>query len=255
MEPYKKFANPRYARMFNYFLKNVVEPKFKKKYHKDIKLKLYGIGITPKSPVYEAIPKEELLDSQATVSFFIDTEPSHLRTNFIEDLILVDGRAFLQLQNGDYLGYEPEKFRIRINFNNRALYPLSYIDEEPIEENRIKTKLLKESKIVETRYGKKTDTNFLFRRVKKEELDNEFKLTYEFYSDFWKDLIKIRDKTFNQFKKAFITTIIDKIHRKLIDGFLDDGSGKLYNNVMEIIDDMYGDRIAKLWSQKTGKSI
>ena len=60
-------------------------------------------------------------------------------------MILLDGRAFLQLQNGDYLGYEPEKFRIRINFNNRALYPLSYIDEEPIVENKIKTRLLKEN--------------------------------------------------------------------------------------------------------------
>lgn len=134
MEPYKKFIRPSYVKKFNHFLKSVVEPKFKKKYHKDIELKLYGIGITPKSSVYDDIPKEELLDSQATVSFFIDTEPSYIRTNFIEDLILIDGKTFLQLQNADYMGYEPEKFRLRINFNNRPLYPLSYSVEDNLNE-------------------------------------------------------------------------------------------------------------------------
>ena len=134
MEPYKKFIRSSYVKKFNHFLKSVVEPKFKKKYHKDIELKLYGIGITPKSSVYDAIPKEELLDSQTTVSFFIDTEPSYIRTNFIEDLILIDGKTFLQLQNADYMGYEPEKFRLRINFNNRPLYPLSYSVEDNLNE-------------------------------------------------------------------------------------------------------------------------
>jgi len=137
MTPYEKFINKKYIKKFNHFLTSVVEPKFKKKYHKDIKSKLYGIGITPKNSIYETIPKEELLDSQATVSFFIDTEPSYLRTNFIEDLILFEGRTFLDLQNGDYMGYEPEKFRLKVHFNNRPLYPLSYVYEDDLTENRL----------------------------------------------------------------------------------------------------------------------
>lgn len=134
MTPYEKFINKRYIKKFNHFLTSVVEPKFKKKYHTDIKSKLYGIGITPKNSIYDAIPNEELLDSQATVSFFIDTEPSYLRTNFIEDLMLFEGRTFLDLKNGDYMGYEPEKFRLKIHFNNRPLYPLSYVYEDSLNE-------------------------------------------------------------------------------------------------------------------------
>jgi len=135
MEPYKRFIRPSYVKKFNNFLNDVVVPKFKKKYKKDIKLKLYGIGITPKSSVYDAIPKEELLDSQATVSFFIDTEPSIYSSNFIEDLIFNEGKLFLQLQSGDWAGFAPDKFRLRIHLNNRPLYPLSYVSEDNLNEN------------------------------------------------------------------------------------------------------------------------
>lgn len=133
MEPYKKFIRSSYTKRFNHFLNNVVEPKFKKKYKKDIKLKLYGISITPKSSIYNAIPIEELLDSQATVSFFIDTEPSNIRTNFIEDLILIDGKNFLQLQNTSWV-HEPNKALLRLNFNKRPLFPLDYVAEDSLNE-------------------------------------------------------------------------------------------------------------------------
>ena len=135
MEPYKKFIRESYVRRFNHFLKNVCEPKIFKKYNRTVKLKLYGIGITPKSSVYDYIPKEELLDSQATVSFFIDTEPSIFRgLNYLEEIIWFDGKNFLQLQNGDWMGYDPEKFRLRIHLNNRPLYPLSYVSEDNLNE-------------------------------------------------------------------------------------------------------------------------
>jgi len=156
MGPYKRFINPRYVKMFNHFLKNVCEPKIFKKYNREVKLKLYGIGITPKSSVYEAIPKEELLDSQATVSFFIDSEPSSFRgLSYVEELIWFDGKTFLQLQNGDWMGYDSEKFRFKIHLNNRPLFPLDYVNEEQViesklpfnqkEKNGIKTRLFKEN--------------------------------------------------------------------------------------------------------------
>ena len=156
MTPYKRFINPRYVKMFNHFLKEVCEPAIENKYRTKVKLKLYGIGVRPKSSVYEAIPKEELLDSQTKVDFFIDSEPSRFsRFNLVEDLILLEGKSFLQLQNGDYMGYIPEYFRIRIHFNNRPLFPLDYVSEDQVTENKlpffqkekngIKTRLFKEN--------------------------------------------------------------------------------------------------------------
>ena len=136
MTPYERFINRRYVKIFNHFLKEVVEPAVYDKNHKKIKFKLYGISVRPKSSVYETIPKEELLDSQATVSFFIDSEPSNRleNINFIEDLIFLKGRSFLQLQDGDWLGYKSEKFRLGLNFNKRPLYPLDYAAEDSLTE-------------------------------------------------------------------------------------------------------------------------
>ena len=136
MTPYERFINRRYVKIFNHFLKEVVEPAVYDKNHKKIKFKLYGISVRPKSSVYEAIPKEELLDSQATVSFFIDSEPNYNleNINFIEDLIFLKGRSFLQLQDGDWLGYKSEKFRLGLNFNKRPLYPLDYVSEDSLNE-------------------------------------------------------------------------------------------------------------------------
>ena len=98
---------------------------------------------------------------------------------------------------------------------------------------------------------------FLFRRVTKEELDNKFNQNYKYYSDNWNRLIRSKDRTFSEFKKVILTMTMDLIHGKLIDGFLDtnDETGKIYDNVIKIIDDIYGDRIAKLWTQKTGKRV
>ena len=134
MTPYNRFINERYIRLFNSFLKNVCEPIFYEKYKKKVNLKLYGIGIRPKSSVYDGIPKEELLDSQSKVIFFIDTEPSHLRTNFFEELIIDRGKSILQLKNGSEIGYAPENFHLKVHFNNRPLFPLDYVADETLNE-------------------------------------------------------------------------------------------------------------------------
>lgn len=111
-----------------------------------------------------------------------------------------------------------------------------------------KGKVIKESIIIETKYDKKTAAKFLFRRVTKEELDDEFKETYQYYSDNWSKRHKYRFENFDLFKKVFTTTIMDGVHGRLIDGFLetDDEIGELYDNVLKIIDDIYGNRIARL---------
>jgi hypothetical protein len=135
MTPYQKFINPTYVKVFNYFLKNVVEKQFERKYHQEIKLKLYGISIQPNSKSYYSIPVEELLTSQAMVSFFIDSENPKLHTsNFIEDLIFKGGKTFLMLQDSSWF-HQPNKFLLRIMFNKRPLYELDYQSDEPLNEN------------------------------------------------------------------------------------------------------------------------
>ena len=120
-----------------------------------------------------------------------------------------------------------------------------------------KGKVLKESVILESKYDKKTAAKFLFRRVTKEELDEEFEDTYKYYSDNWSKRHKYRFENFDLFKKVFTTTIMDGVHGRLLDGFIetDDEIGELYDNVLEIIDDIYGNRIARLWTQKTGERV
>ena len=144
MEPYKRFINSRYVKMFNYFLQNVVEKKYEREYHQEIKLMLYGILIEPKSSVYEAIPKEDLLDSQVIVNFFIDYEPDIYNISFIIYLIFKEGKLFLQLQNTSWI-HEQNKAVVRVHFNKRPLYPLDYVVENSVSENKIKTRLLKEN--------------------------------------------------------------------------------------------------------------
>lgn len=135
MTPYKRFINHRYVKIFNHFLKEVVEPAVYKKTQKKIKFKLYGISVKTKSSYDDKIPKEELLDSQVVVSFFIDSEPNvNFTLNFIDNLIFINGRNFLQLQNGDWMGLRAEKFRLRINYNKRPLYPLDYTSEDSLNE-------------------------------------------------------------------------------------------------------------------------
>jgi len=135
MEPYKKFINTRYVKMFNHFLKTVVEKKFERKYHQEIKLKLYGIKIKPKSSVYKEIPLEELLPSQAIVVFFIDSENPKLHSSdFIETIIYREGRTFLMLQDSTWFS-DPNKFQIRFVFNKRPLYDLDYKSDDSLNED------------------------------------------------------------------------------------------------------------------------
>jgi hypothetical protein len=155
MKPYERFINRRYVKMFNHFLKEVVENEFENKYHQDIKLNLYGIKIKPNSKAYKSIPVEELLTPQATVIFFIDSENPQLNTSdFIETLLYREGRTFLMLQDSTWFD-EPNKFQIKFVFNKRPLYPLDYVSEDSLNENKlpfdqkekngIKTRLFKES--------------------------------------------------------------------------------------------------------------
>jgi len=155
MKPYERFINRRYVKIFNHFLKEVVEKKFENKYHQDIKLNLYGIKIKPNSKAYKSIPVEELLAPQATVIFFIDSENPQLNTSdFIESLLYREGRTFLMLQDSTWFD-EPNKFQIKFVFNKRPLYDLDYVVEDSVnedklpfaqeEKNGIKIRLFKES--------------------------------------------------------------------------------------------------------------
>jgi|688.fasta_scaffold14148_15 hypothetical protein len=127
MTPYKRFVNPTYVKVFNYYLKTVVEKQFERKYHQEIKLKLYGISIQPKNSRYNTIPVDELTDQQTKVKFFIDTYPNKISTStYLEELIFPKGTTFLQLKNGSFFENNSNKFIIDILFNKRPLYDLDY---------------------------------------------------------------------------------------------------------------------------------
>jgi hypothetical protein len=101
-----------------------------------------------------------------------------------------------------------------------------------------KGKVIKEMFINESKYNKQNSINFLIRRVTKSELDAEFHDTIE-----WCLERPNRSIPFENFLKRFITMMIDGIHWKLIDGFSDENTGELYDNIETILTDMYRDDI------------
>jgi hypothetical protein len=110
-----------------------------------------------------------------------------------------------------------------------------------------KGKVLKESVIIETKYDKKAVVKFLFRRVTKDELDTEFLETRDWYLE-----RSSRQISYEKFLNMFITMMIDGIHWKLIDAFIDENiGGEYYDSIMEIIKNIYESKIKDLWFKLT----
>jgi hypothetical protein len=110
-----------------------------------------------------------------------------------------------------------------------------------------KGKVLKESVIIETKYDKKAVVKFLFRRVTKDELDTEFLETRDWYLE-----RSSRQISYEKFLNMFITMMIDGIHWKLIDAFIDENiGGEYYDSIMEIIKNIYESKIKDLWFEIT----
>ena len=106
-----------------------------------------------------------------------------------------------------------------------------------------KGKVLKESVIIETKYDKKAVVKFLFRRVTKDELDTEFLETRDWYLE-----RSSRQTSYDKFLNMFINMMIDGIHWKLIDAFIDENiGGEYYDSIMEIIKNIYESKIKDLW--------
>lgn len=106
-----------------------------------------------------------------------------------------------------------------------------------------KGKVLKESVIIETKYDKKAVVKFLFRRVTKDELDTEFLETRDWHLE-----RSSRQISYEKFLNMFITMMIDGIHWKLIDAFIDENiGGEFYDSIMEIIKNIYESKIKDLW--------
>jgi len=113
-----------------------------------------------------------------------------------------------------------------------------------------KGKVLKESVIIETKYDKKAVVKFLFRRVTKDELDTEFLETRDWYLK-----RSSRQISYEKFLNMFITMMIDGIHWKLIDAFIDENiGGEYYDSIMEIIKNIYESKIEDLWFKLTGEN-
>jgi GH24 family phage-related lysozyme (muramidase) len=106
----------------------------------------------------------------------------------------------------------------------------------------------------ELKFGKNYASNFLFRRITKEELDETFKHYYEYFYDFWYSL-NFRNETFDTFKRRFIDYMMDNIHGELVDGYEGEMGQKLGNGIEEILDEMYGERIEFLWDILTNEEV
>jgi hypothetical protein len=248
MEPYKRFINPRYVKLFNHFLKTVVEKQFERKYHQDIKLNLYGIKIKPKSSVYEAIPVEELMSSQATVTFFIDSENPRINTSdFIETLIYREGRTFLMLQDSTWFS-EPNKFQIKFVFNKRPLYELDYKSDDSLNGEQLNESQYDYQDSEE--YYKKLDKllNKFLSNIAKEKDIPDF-LGYRaltgknHYGDFTVKLTSIFKKPFNPedsdiiyTKKRNLITLIKKMFPFLNDATIYAGSTSTLDNYESNLD-------------------
>ena len=113
---------------------------------------------------------------------------------------------------------------------------------------------INESIVNELKFGKNYASNFLFRRITKEELDETFKHYYEYFYDFWYSL-NFRNETFDIFKRRFIDYMMDNIHGELVDGYEGEMGQKLGNGIEEILDEMYGERIEFLWDILTNEEV
>lgn len=110
-----------------------------------------------------------------------------------------------------------------------------------------KGNVVKENVIKESKQSKKDATNFLFRRVTKEELDDEFHETKRWITD-----RPPRSIPFEDFLKRFISLMIDGIHGWLLDGFTSEETIGLYEGIILILNDMYKDKIYDLYEQIYG---
>jgi hypothetical protein len=99
--------------------------------------------------------------------------------------------------------------------------------------------------INEAMFDKKDARIFLFRRVSINELEDEFYENYKYYSEGHSH----PGNTFSSFKRRFLDYMMDAIHGRLIDGFMEESD--MYEAVMNLIEDMYEERIEDLWFEVT----
>ena len=140
MTPYKKFINERYVKLFNNFLDKVVEPKLRKQIRatQKLKMKLYGIGVRPKSSRYRGIPFEELTDQQAAVSFYIDIDPDiFIRPTTLIEILYKMGGNVLGLKYENFYNYfnKDEVFQASVFINDRPGFEPQYKTDEPLNED------------------------------------------------------------------------------------------------------------------------
>ena len=97
----------------------------------------------------------------------------------------------------------------------------------------------------EGKIDKNEAKNFVFRRIEKYKIDDAFFDAYNYYA---KGTIH-PGRSFYDFKKMFITMMIDYFHFSLIDGFSE--SDDIYQGVVDLLDDMYEDQIEDLFYELT----
>lgn len=109
-----------------------------------------------------------------------------------------------------------------------------------------KGKVMNENFINEAKFDKKDAANFLFRRITKKQLQDEFDENYKDFSEGHSH----PGRSFYDFKRRFLDFMMDGIHGKLIDGFMEDSN--MYEAVYGLLTEMYEDEIEELWFELNG---
>lgn len=150
---------------------------------------------------------------------------------------------FYRMANYDLLNDDESTEEEEINIINKGLNEM-FSDTVKEHYDNLKCKEY-EPILSEAKYDKKDAANFLFRRLSENDLEDEFYEHYKYYSEGHSH----PGNTYSSFKRRFLDYMMDGIHGFLVDGFMEDSN--MYEAVMNLIEDMYEERIEDLWFEVT----
>lgn len=107
-----------------------------------------------------------------------------------------------------------------------------------------KGKVIKESYFKKKKPIQNKTINFLFRRVSKQDLDNEFQETKR-----WVMVRAPRSIPFDSFFERFVNSMFEGLKYKLEDGLVSGEENNIYEDLIDIIKKMYQNKIFELYEQ------
>lgn len=113
MTEYEKFINPSYIKRLNSFIKKVVEPAYKKKFNRDLKIRLKGI--TAKSKYSD---DTNPWDEDLVFYFFFETEPSYFQNLSLMEEILMRSPSISGFDMSNFYMQGTDVFWVKFYYNH-----------------------------------------------------------------------------------------------------------------------------------------